>query len=197
MSGSWCQTDIGLDISAPMCLGVLQHTNINVHGCPATATLHWSMDLAPANWLMSSSILRVSQWWRKLPKWCGIVIEHIKNQDQCWNKAASCIGRMCSEHIGGYALSSSYTTTNIVMSSPSGDVSSSRYRDVTLLYFWLMENHLTVHHKSSYCPHACTVMIQSNIFVKLTHFFHFLVCYQTKTSLSPVAIVSNLVMTCA
>ena len=23
MSGSWCQTDIGLDISAPMCLGVL------------------------------------------------------------------------------------------------------------------------------------------------------------------------------
>ena len=43
------------------------------------------------------------------------------------------------------------------MSSPSRNVSSSRYRDVTLLYFWLMENHFTVHHKSSYCPHACTV----------------------------------------
>ena len=128
-------------------------------GCVTTYKDQWawvpchsdsSLDLAPANWLMSSSILRVSQWWRKLPKWCGIVIEYIENHDQCWNKAASCIGRMCSEHIGGYALSSSYTTTNIVMSSPSGDVSSSRYRDVTLLYFWLMENHFTDHHKSSY-----------------------------------------------
>ena len=36
------------------------------------------------------------------------------------------------------------------MSSPSRNVSSRRYRDVTLLYFWLMENHFTDHHKSSY-----------------------------------------------
>ena len=35
------QTDIGLGVSAPMCLGVLQHTQINVHGCPATVTPHW------------------------------------------------------------------------------------------------------------------------------------------------------------
>jgi len=32
------------------------------------------LNLAPANRLMSSSILHVSQWWRKLPKWRGIVI---------------------------------------------------------------------------------------------------------------------------
>ena len=34
---------MGLFISVPMCLAVLQHTKINVHGCPATVTLHWSI----------------------------------------------------------------------------------------------------------------------------------------------------------
>ena len=37
------QTDIGLGVSAPMCLCVLQHTQINVHGRPATVPPHWSI----------------------------------------------------------------------------------------------------------------------------------------------------------
>ena len=48
------QTDIGLGVSAPMCLCVLQHTQINVHGCVTTVTPHWSIvsGLTALQWVL-------------------------------------------------------------------------------------------------------------------------------------------------
>ena len=48
------QTDMELGVSASMCLCVLQHTQINVHGCPATVTPHWSIvtGLTALQWVL-------------------------------------------------------------------------------------------------------------------------------------------------
>ena len=48
------QTDMGLGVSAPMCLSVLQHTQINVHGCLTTVTPHWSTvtELTALQWVL-------------------------------------------------------------------------------------------------------------------------------------------------
>ena len=50
------QTDIGLGVSVSMCLCVLQHTQINVHGCPATVPPHWSIvtGLTALHWSLHS-----------------------------------------------------------------------------------------------------------------------------------------------
>ena len=55
------QTDMELGVSASMCLCVLQHTQINVHGCPATVTPHWSIvtGLTALQWVL------VTTWWWK------------------------------------------------------------------------------------------------------------------------------------
>ena len=51
------QTDMELGVSAPMCLGVLQHTQINVHGCLTTVTPHWSIGtgLTALQWVLVST----------------------------------------------------------------------------------------------------------------------------------------------
>ena len=47
------QTDMELGVSAPVCLCVLHHTQINVHGCPATVT---EASLVYSDWTNSTAM---------------------------------------------------------------------------------------------------------------------------------------------
>ena len=86
-------------------------------------------------------------------------------------KAESCIGNYV-QNIGRYALSLSYTNTNIAMSSPSRTVSSSsRYRDVHTPVFLINRKSLNCssqHQKQEMgILHSCIFDQQSLLITKL------------------------------